>query len=237
MRNPVRVFGAILAALAAVIVALVLVLVVGGSDGNGNGDNIGATSTATPTTSGEATPAPDGEGGEQIILPPKEQGELRIFGPDPLTLDPALASDAGSARYIVEVFSGLVTLDKDTLQPVPDIAESIPEPVFNDDDTVSYTFNIRRGVLFHDFSRQVTATDFKFSLERSLAPQTLSTVALVYLGDIVGARDFSRGNADEVTGIKVIDDFTLEITIDAPKPLLHGQAHLPHGLHRQAGAG
>lgn len=229
MRNPILVFTAIIVVLIAVIGGITVALIAGGGDDDG--DSVGApASTATPTTSGEATPVPGDDGGGQIILPPKEQGELRIFGPDPLTLDPALASDAGSARYIVEVFSGLVTLDKDTLQPVPDIAESIPEPVLNDDDTVTYTFKIKRGVLFHDSSRQVTAADFKYSLERALAPQTLSTVALVYLGDIVGARDFSRGNADEVTGLQVIDDFTLEITIDAPKPYFLAKLTYPTGF-------
>jgi oligopeptide transport system substrate-binding protein len=72
--------------------------------------------------------------------------------------------------------------------------------------------------MFHDRSRQVTAADFKYSMERTLDPDTLSTIALVYLGDIVGAQEFNRGDADEVTGIKVIDNFTLEITIDDPKP-------------------
>ena len=34
---------------------------------------------------------------------------LRMVGGDPLTLDPALVTDAVSATYIVEIFSGLVT--------------------------------------------------------------------------------------------------------------------------------
>jgi oligopeptide transport system substrate-binding protein len=159
----------------------------------------------------------DGDGGDEggagTPLPPKEAGELRLFGPDPLTLDPALANDAASARYIVEIFSGLATFDQDR-NIVPDVAESWD---ISPEGTV-YTFNLRRGVLFHDRSRQVTAADFKYSMERALDPDTLSTIALVYLGDIVGAEEFARGDAQEVSGIKVLDDFTLEITIDAPKP-------------------
>jgi len=146
------------------------------------------------------------------------QGELRLFGPDPLTLDPACASDAGSAEYIVEVFSGLVSFDRD-LNLIADIAEEIPtkENGGISADGMIYTFNIRRGVKFHDGSRQVTAEDFKFSMERSLDPNTLSTVGTVYLGDILGAKEFAAEEADEVTGIKVVDDYTLEITIDEPK--------------------
>ncbi|MFQ5879706.1 MAG: peptide ABC transporter substrate-binding protein [Dehalococcoidia bacterium] len=164
----------------------------------------GTSSPAIPTSPGEASPtAAPITGGEALRLP----------GPDPITLDPALASDAGSAQYIVEIFSGLVTLDRD-LQVVPDIAESID---VSPDGTV-YTFKLRTDALFHNLSRRVTADDFKYSLERALRPETQSTTALLYLGDIVGAREFARDRADEVTGIKVIDPNTLQITIDAPKP-------------------
>jgi len=40
------------------------------------------------------------------------KGDLRLIGGDPLTMDPAQASDSGSAGYIVEIFGGLVTLDQ-----------------------------------------------------------------------------------------------------------------------------
>ena len=189
--------------LGGIAVVLVLVLgglslaVLGGDDDDGGGG---------------------GQDAESSPLPERVQGELRLFGPDPLTLDPACASDAGSAEYIVEIFSGLVSFDRD-LNLIADIAEEIPTKEnggISADGTV-YTFNIRRGVNFHDGSRPVTADDFKFSMERSLDPRTLSTVGTVYLSDIVGAKEFATGDADEVTGIRVVNNFTLEITIDAPK--------------------
>ena len=187
-------------------IAVVLVLVLGGlslavlgGDGDDGGDDADQEAESSP-------------------LPERVQGELRLFGPDPLTLDPACASDAGSAEYIVEVFSGLVSFDRD-LNLIADIAEEIPTKEnggISSDGTV-YTFNIRKGVKFHDGSRQVRAEDLKFSMERSLDPRTLSTVGTVYLSDIVGAKEFATGDADEVTGIRVVNNFTLEITIDAPK--------------------
>src|SRR3990172_10943440 len=185
--------------LGGIAVVLVIVLgglsiaVLGGSDGGG-----GDKDKATPETS---------------PLPERVEGELRLVGPAPLPLDPACASDASSAEYIMEIFSGLVTFDKD-LKLVPDIAESLPQ--ISDDGTV-YTFHLRRGVKFHDGSRQVTADDFKFSMERALDPDTLSTVGSVYLDDIVGAKEFAAGDADEVSGIEVVDEYTLKITIDAAK--------------------
>jgi oligopeptide transport system substrate-binding protein len=180
--------------IATVLVIAILALALGG--GGDNGD----------TTNG------DGDGnGDGVDLPDRQSGELRLFGPDPLILDPACASDAGSAEYIVEIFSGLVGFDPD-LNLIPDIAQDWDE---SDDGTV-YTFHLRNNVLFHDSSRRVTAGDFKFSMERALHPDTLSTVAEVYLDDIVGAQEYVLGQAEEVTGIRVIDDDTLEITIDEP---------------------
>ena len=181
-------------------IAVALVVVLGGLSiallAGGGGD--GGESTA------DGSPTPN--------LPDRIEGELRLFGPDPITLDPACAADAGSAEYIVEIFSGLVSFDQD-LNIIPDIAESFD----TSDDGLVYTFHLRKTVNFHDSSRRVTAGDFKFSMERALHPDTLSTVGEVYLDDIVGAKEFVRGQAEEVTGIKALNDDTLEITIDAPK--------------------
>ncbi|MGB6837423.1 MAG: peptide ABC transporter substrate-binding protein [Dehalococcoidia bacterium] len=150
---------------------------------------------------------------------PRQAGELRLSGADPITLDPALATDAASAAYIVEIFGGLVTLDRD-LNLVPDLAAEIPTRenggvVDNPDGTVTYTFHLRPDALFHD-RRPVIADDVKYSLERAVDPRTGSVVAETYLRDIEGARDMARGRADEISGIEVVDDLTLRITIGSP---------------------
>lgn len=137
--------------------------------------------------------------------------ELTLFGTAPSSLDPVQCADATSAYYLVEIFSGLVTLDKD-LNVICDIAESYE---VSSDGTI-YTFSLRDGVRFHD-GREVTANDFKYSIERAADPQTNSPVAAVYLGDIAGFKERLAGEADEVSGVRVVDNRTLEITIDAPK--------------------
>jgi len=111
----------------------------------------------------------------------------------------------------VEIFSGLVTLDSN-LNVIPDIADSWALSA----DGRAYTFHIRDGVKFQD-GREVTAGDFKYSVERAASPETDSPVAEAYLGDIVGVKDKLDGLADEVSGVRVVDNKTLEITIDAPK--------------------
>jgi ABC-type transport system substrate-binding protein len=136
---------------------------------------------------------------------------LRPLG-EPLTFDPHLVQDAESAEYVVHLFSGLVGIDEN-LKLTPDIAEKWEISP----DGKTYTFALRKNVKFHD-GRSVTAQDVKYSFERALDPKTQSPVADTYLGDIVGARDRLTNRAREVSGVKVIDDSTVQITIDAPKP-------------------
>jgi oligopeptide transport system substrate-binding protein len=186
--------GAVAAGLL-IVLAVVLIVVVGGGDG----DKSSATGDGrTPTSSaGHSMPA--------------GSGELRLRGPDPLVLDPAVAQDADSATYIVEIFSGLVRLDRD-LKVQPDLAASWDVSP----DGKTYTFHLNQKATFHD-GRPVTAEDIKYSFQRALAPETASVVAENFLGDIAGARDVSRGRATEISGLKVIDDQTISLTLDQPK--------------------
>jgi len=95
---------------------------------------------------------------------------------------------------------------------VPDIAESWEESA----DGEAYTFHLRQGVKFHS-GGEVKAADFKYSWERACDPTTGSGTAATYLGDIVGAKDMLAGKTREISGVEVLDDYTLQVTIDAPK--------------------
>ncbi len=148
---------------------------------------------------------------------PREAGEFRIARAEPINLDPAQITDVSSAVIAVEIFGGLLVLDRD-LRIAADLAESVPGPSVNDDGTVTYRFTIRQNATFHD-GKAITAEDFKWSLERNLHPETLSPTAPDFLGDIVGAAEYVRGRADEVIGIQVVDDHTLDITILQATPV------------------
>lgn len=138
-------------------------------------------------------------------------GTLTRLWADPPTLDPHLTGDTTSAGVVVEIFSGLVALNTD-LELVPDIAESWDISGMGE----VYTFRIRDDVTFHN-GRKVMAADFKWSLERAASPKLASHLAETYLNDIVGATEYIDGEADSIKGITVIDDKTLQITVDAPK--------------------
>ena len=148
---------------------------------------------------------------------PRERGEFRIARAEPINLDPAQITDVSSAVIAVEIFGGLLVLDRD-LRIAADLAESVPGPTINEDGTVTYRFTIRDNATFHD-GKRITAEDFKWSLERNLNPETLSPTAPDFLGDIVGAAAFVRGRTDEVVGIQVIDEQTLDLTIEQATPV------------------
>ena len=151
---------------------------------------------------------------ETLPLPvssPQEQGVLNLWDTGPITLDPAISGEMTSHTYVMQIFSGLVHLDSES-KPAPDIAESWQRS----NDGKTYTFYLRKGVKFHN-GREVTAQDFKYSWERACSPETVSQTAATYLGDIAGVNDVLEGKTTEISGVEVIDDYTLRVTIDAPK--------------------
>lgn len=122
--------------------------------------------------------------------------------------DPATTYSSGDKL----AFSGLVSLDP-RLNITPDLAETWEVSA---DGTV-YTFHIRENARFHN-GRDVTAQDVVFSWERAASSDLASDTVLTYLGDIVGVREMVKGSATAISGLKVIDEKTLQVTIDAPKP-------------------
>lgn len=143
-----------------------------------------------------------------------------LSGGQPRTLDPARAH-GGPGSITGHVFSGLVTLDT-ALTVQPDMAVGWQV----DDTNTVYTFYLHPFAQFHD-GRPVTADDVLFSWTRALQPDTASDTALTYLGDIVGAAAVANGAADTLAGVTVIDDQTLQVTVDAPKPYFLAKLTFP----------
>ena len=138
---------------------------------------------------------------QAIVYSGGESANLRDY-------DPATTYSAGDKL----VFSGLVSLDTN-LNIRPDLAETWEVSA----DGMVYTFHIHPNAKFHD-GRDVTAQDVVFSWERAASPELQSDTVLTYMGDIVGVREMVLGEANSISGLKVIDEKTLQVTIDAPKP-------------------
>ena len=139
-------------------------------------------------------------------------GTLTFTNTDPYTLDPAASNEALSTSYIMQIYSGLMKLDNN-LEPVPDIAASMPTVSA---DGLTYTFHLRTDVKFSD-GTPVTANDFQYSWNRAANPATNSPTAPEYLGDIAGVNDVLSGKATQISGVKVVDNYTLQVTINSPE--------------------
>ena len=127
---------------------------------------------------------------------------------NPRNYDPATTISSGDKR----LFSGLVSFDP-SLNLTPDLAERWEVSP----DGLVYTFHLRQNARFHN-GRPVTAQDIVYSWERAANPALESDTVLTYLGDILGVRAMTEGTADHISGLTIIDDQTLQVTIDAPKP-------------------
>jgi oligopeptide transport system substrate-binding protein len=126
---------------------------------------------------------------------------------NPREYDPATTHGSGDKL----VFSGLVSFDP-KLNLVPDLAGS-----WDVQDGITYTFHLRTDARFHN-GKPVTVQDVIYSWERAALPETKSDTVLTYLGDIVGVKDMNEGKADHISGLKAIDDHTLQVVLDAAKP-------------------
>lgn len=137
-------------------------------------------------------------------------GTLRLtLSADPITLDPAMITDATSDEVVAQVFNGLVQFD-DGVRVMPAIASSWTISA----DGLSWTFYLRKGVRFHH-GRELVAGDVKYSLERLLDPQVKSSNAL-FVDKIRGAAEFAAGSKRAVEGIKIINDYCLQIVLTQP---------------------
>jgi oligopeptide transport system substrate-binding protein len=139
------------------------------------------------------------------------KGVLNLLGSDPTTLDPAILVEANSAEYVLQLFNGLLRLDEN-LEPAADIAQDWQISP----DGLTYTFNLRHDVKFQK-GRQIKAQDVKYSWERAANPATGSQTAGLYLGDIKGVAEVLAGKGNEISGIKIIDDYTLQVILQSPK--------------------
>lgn len=143
---------------------------------------------------------------------------------EPTTLDPALVSDGWTVDLLMQVYEGLVGWGPNN-QILPMVAEKLPTL---SPDGRTYTFTIRPNVTFTN-GRAVGADDIKYSLTRALDPKLNSPVAMTYLNDIVGAQALFDGKTNELTGVKVLDARTVQITIDKPRAYFLGKLTYPTG--------
>lgn len=161
----------------------------------------------TQPASAETAPTPRQPTQPSDAKGPEAGGNYRrALANDPATLDPATLSDIYGRTIAQQIYDGLVQFDE-ALAIRPAIANSWK----SSRDGLVWTFNLRRGVKFHN-GREVTADDFVYSFTRILDPKVGSGAAEVFLR-VQGAKEFVEGRAPNVRGLQAPDRYTLRITL------------------------
>src|SRR5690554_1685966 len=131
--------------------------------------------------------------------------------------------DATATDLMNQVYEGLLRFDSRTNKNVPALAESY---TISEDGKI-YTFHLRKGVYFHDDAafkdgkgREVRAQDVVYCLSRLCEPSPRNQLYAFVIDLIKGAREhYDKGIVGDVEGIRVVDDYTLEIELDHPAPI------------------
>ncbi len=183
-------------------------------------------------TPGPTTPSAAPGGGE-----PDPNGELVTnMGSEPDTIDPHRASFVGEIAVILTVFEGLMTLDPETLKPVPAVAAA--DPTVSPDSKL-WTFTLRDDVKFSD-GNPVTAQDFERGFLRTCDPATRGDYSFVLyiiegcedwnLMDPISASPAELAAAREATGVKALDERTIEFRLRESAPYFASIAYMWVGM-------
>lgn len=132
-------------------------------------------------------------------------------GAEPKTLDPQISDGVPEAIMELNMFEGLMRLDKDNL-PQLALASSVDVSA----DGMTYTIKLKDTKFSN--GDPLTAADFKASWLHALDPVAASTYAyqLFYIKN-AEAYNGTKAKAEDVS-IKVVDPKTLEVTLEAPTP-------------------
>jgi oligopeptide transport system substrate-binding protein len=152
-------------------------------------------------------------------------------GTEPQDLDPNIITGVQEFHILMSLLEGLVAEDPVDLHPVPGVAESWE----SSPDGKIWTFHLRKNAKWSN-GEPVTARDFFESYKRILSPGLASEYS--YMHYIVhNAQAYNEGKIKDFnqTGYKVLDDYTLQVTLDNSTPyflslLMHHSwypVHLP----------
>lgn len=112
--------------------------------------------------------------------------------------------DTAGRDWLAKIWSPLVSWDKTMSSLIPEIAV---EWYSNDDATV-WTFELREDVLWHD-GETLTADDVVFSLNLALNPDAVTSFPTL-----------SQLSRDSVVSVTAVDELTVQIELDSPRPRL-----------------
>lgn len=140
----------------------------------------------------------------------KSGGILNYYLNEPSFIDPFCLEESEGTAVSSNLFDSLLDYDFKAEKLIAAAAESWE---VNDDATV-FTFKLVAGAKFHN-GDPVTAKDFKYGWERIVSPTTTKDPSTInyHLAMVKGFDALAAGSASELSGVKAIDDLTLEVTL------------------------
>ena len=135
---------------------------------------------------------------------------------NPVSIEPVNAQESEGIQVAHQIFQGLAKYemnDKGEMVAVPDIAES-----WDTTDSQTWTFHLKKGVTFQPpVSREVKAQDFVDAWNYVTDPAHQSYVSYI-LAPVEGVDDggYQVDTKKGVTGVKAIDDYTLQVKLRYP---------------------
>ena len=146
------------------------------------------------------------------------------YGSSVNSLDPNASDDEQNELVCVSIHRSLYRWDAKTNTPKLELADSVDIS----EDGLLYTFHLKKNVKFHN-GRNLVADDIIFTYNRMADPENAFGSAL-YLKAIEGAQEVSDGKAKTISGLKKIDDNTLQITLVRPVNLAYALFPINAGI-------
>lgn len=192
----------------AMVMALALLCATFTACGDTSGTSSSAGTSSTASETGDSSAAEEGEtatGGSGGTLNMRNTME-------PTSLNTLLATYAYDFTPINAMIECLYRDDENDV-PQPAGAETVDIS----DDKLVYTFHLREDATWSN-GDPVVATDYEFAWQQALNPKVASDYAYM-LYFIHNAQPYFNGEVEwSEVGVKVIDDYTLEVTLDNPLP-------------------
>jgi peptide/nickel transport system substrate-binding protein len=114
---------------------------------------------------------------------------------------------------LMNINRSLYTWDTETNKPKLELATKADVSA----DGKVWTFKLRDNVKFHN-GRKMTADDIIWSYNRIISPATKSPSSQ-FIHVIKGAKEVQEGKSQNISGLKKIDDLTLQIVLENPVDL------------------
>ena len=193
--------------LLAALFAFALVAAACGGDDDGDTSG-GDTTPAADSGSADGDSETSSTGGEEMTEEMEDPISITLaIDSEPTTLDPQITQDGGMRRVMENVYERLIEHDLDDPSILlPRLAAELPTLI----DDVTWEVKIRQGVTFHN-GEAFNAQAAKFAIDRELDPDFGSELL---------------GQINTITGVEVMDDYTIRITTGGPDPILPSRLYM-----------